>query len=111
MRWAPGQVWRGVENPAPAEIRFPGRPVRSDSLNRHAIPAHNNTEKQAQYLVTFRTNTEDDQYWSKHATDCYSSHADTDTHIALQTSRHNFFHQILVEISFQPLLILGEIYN
>jgi len=30
--WAPGPVWTGAENLAPIEIRFPDRPVCSESL-------------------------------------------------------------------------------
>ena len=30
--WTPGPVWTGVENLAPARIRSPDRPVRSQSL-------------------------------------------------------------------------------
>jgi len=41
--WAPGLVWKGVENLAPTGIRSPDRPVRSQSLCRLRYPAHNNT--------------------------------------------------------------------
>jgi len=55
------------------------------------MPAHNNTAKQAQYLVTFGIEAEDDLYWSKHTTDCYNYHAYTSNNISLQTSKPNFF--------------------
>jgi hypothetical protein len=32
--WAPGPVWKGAENLAPARNRCPDRPVRSESLYR-----------------------------------------------------------------------------
>jgi hypothetical protein len=32
--WAPGPVWAGAENLAPAGIQFPDRPARSESLYR-----------------------------------------------------------------------------
>ena len=38
--WAPGLVWTGAENLAPAGIRSPDRPVRSQSLYRLRYPAH-----------------------------------------------------------------------
>jgi len=34
--WTPGPVWRGAENLAPAGIRFPDRPARSESLYRES---------------------------------------------------------------------------
>jgi hypothetical protein len=38
--WAPGPVWAGAENLAPAGIRSPDRPARSKSLYRLSYPAH-----------------------------------------------------------------------
>jgi len=38
--WAPGPVWTDAENLAPAEIRFPDRPARSQSLYRLSYLAH-----------------------------------------------------------------------
>jgi len=38
--WALGPVWTGAENLAPTGIRFPDRPVRSQSLYRLSYPAH-----------------------------------------------------------------------
>jgi hypothetical protein len=38
--WAPGLVWTGAENLAPARIRFPDCPARSQSLYRLPYPAH-----------------------------------------------------------------------
>ena len=35
---APGPVWKGAENFAPAGFRSPGRPVRSESLYRLRYP-------------------------------------------------------------------------
>jgi hypothetical protein len=37
--WAPGQVWTGAENLAPAGIRSPNRPTCSQSLYRLRYPA------------------------------------------------------------------------
>jgi len=39
-QWAPGPVWTGTENLAPAGIRSPDRPSRSQSLYRLRYPAH-----------------------------------------------------------------------
>ena len=36
--WAPGPVWTGAENLAPARIRSPDRPARSESLYRLSYP-------------------------------------------------------------------------
>jgi hypothetical protein len=33
-RWTPGPSWTGTQNLSPAGIRFPHRPVRSESLYR-----------------------------------------------------------------------------
>jgi len=38
--WAPGPVWTGAENLAPAGIRSQDRPARSQSLYRLSYPAH-----------------------------------------------------------------------
>ena len=38
--WAPGQVWTGAENLAHSGIRYPDRPVRSQSLYRLSYRAH-----------------------------------------------------------------------
>ena len=38
--WAPGLVWTSAENLAPAGIRSPDRPTRSQSLYRLRYPAH-----------------------------------------------------------------------
>jgi hypothetical protein len=40
--WDPGPVWTGAENLAPAGIRSPDRPTRSQSLYRLCYRAHNN---------------------------------------------------------------------
>ena len=36
--WAPGPVWTGAENLAPAGNRFPEPPARSESLYRLSYP-------------------------------------------------------------------------
>jgi hypothetical protein len=38
--WTPGTIWTGAENLATARIRFPDRPVRSQSLYWLQYPAH-----------------------------------------------------------------------
>ena len=38
--WATGPVWTGAKNLAPTGIRFPDRPVRSQSLYRLRYLAH-----------------------------------------------------------------------
>ena len=38
--WVPEPVWTGAENLAPAGIRSPDRPARSQSLYRLSYPAH-----------------------------------------------------------------------
>jgi len=38
--WASGPVWTGSENLAPTGIRFPDRPVRSQSLYWLSYPDH-----------------------------------------------------------------------
>ena len=42
--WAPGPVWTGVKNLAPAEIRSPDRPPHRQSLYRLCYPAHTMTD-------------------------------------------------------------------
>jgi hypothetical protein len=43
-RWAPGPVWTGAENLAPARMRSPNRLARSQSLYRLRYPAHHGSK-------------------------------------------------------------------
>jgi hypothetical protein len=40
--WVQGPIWRGAENLSPTGIRFPDRPVRSQSLYQLRYPAQAN---------------------------------------------------------------------
>jgi hypothetical protein len=118
--WAPGPVWTCAKNLAPAGIRSPDRPARSQSLYLLSCPAHTHYSVQGIIILLFSLALKPSAgYGHLVAWGFFITHNDAPQSVGLhwmsdqlvaQTSAWQHTHQtnIHAPVGFEPTIATGE---